>query len=221
MQLASGPVERGRPGRISAGCMLGHVEWEVRGRLEYEWRAGEDTKTGSLILYELSTKNYPRIGEHAQVGYSWVGGGGRGMMLRVKIGLQVRAPTNIVSSICDDRGEEPTYNGVTMSTLMTGDHNVGDVISLLWFKRQLPKYATRFIEMCVMLCADHGPCVSGYPPPPPHHHHPGYVRVDPLTLSVCIGKSILDRHNTLKWTVKDVHEKAIHARRAFPVLVEI
>lgn len=48
-----------------------------------------------------------------------------------------------------------------MSTLMTGDYNVGDVISLLWFKRQLPKYATRFIEMVVMLCADHGPCVSG------------------------------------------------------------
>ena len=61
--------------------------------------------------------------------------------------LQVRVPTNIVSSICDDRGEEPTYNGVTMSTLITGDYNVGDVISLLWFKRQLPKYATRFIEM--------------------------------------------------------------------------
>jgi ATP citrate (pro-S)-lyase len=75
--------------------------------------------------------------------------------------LQVRVPTNIVSTICDDRGEEPTYNGVTMSELMEGDYIVADVISLLWFKRQLPKYATRFIEMCVMLCADHGPCVSG------------------------------------------------------------
>lgn len=74
---------------------------------------------------------------------------------------QVRVPTNIVSTICDDRGEEPTYHGVDMTTLMTGDKNVGDVISLLWFKRQLPKYATRFIEMCIMLCADHGPCVSG------------------------------------------------------------
>ncbi len=75
--------------------------------------------------------------------------------------LQVRVPTNIVSSICDDRGEEPTYNGVDMSTLIEGDYGVGDVISLLWFKRALPKYATRFIDMCVMLCADHGPCVSG------------------------------------------------------------
>lgn len=33
--------------------------------------------------------------------------------------------------------------------------------SLLWFKRRLPRYATKFIEMCVVLCADHGPCVSG------------------------------------------------------------
>lgn len=70
-------------------------------------------------------------------------------------------PTNIVSSICDDRGEEPTFNGVDMSTLISGDNNVGDVIGLLWFKRTLPKYAARFIEMCIMLCADHGPCVSG------------------------------------------------------------
>ena len=79
---------------------------------------------------------------------------------------QVRVPTHVVSSICDDRGEEPTYAGVTMTSLMTGDFAVGDVISLLWFKRQLPQYATRFIEMCVMLCADHGPCVSGPPPSP-------------------------------------------------------
>lgn len=82
--------------------------------------------------------------------------------------VQVRVPTTIVSSICDDRGDEPTYNKVGMSTLMTGDYNVGDVISLLWFKRQLPKYATRFIELVVMLCADHGPCVSGELLPPPH-----------------------------------------------------
>ena len=78
---------------------------------------------------------------------------------------QVRVPTNVVCSISDDRGEEPTFNGVTMSTLIEGTNGVADVISLLWFKRQLPKYATRFIEMCVMLCADHGPCVSGGPCP--------------------------------------------------------
>ncbi|KAL6778097.1 ACLB1 [Auxenochlorella protothecoides x Auxenochlorella symbiontica] len=74
---------------------------------------------------------------------------------------RVRVPTHVVSSICDDRGEEPTYNGVSMSELMQGDATVADAIGLLWFKRRLPGYATKFIEMCVVLCADHGPCVSG------------------------------------------------------------
>ncbi|KAG7674941.1 hypothetical protein Ndes2526B_g07783 [Nannochloris sp. 'desiccata'] len=74
---------------------------------------------------------------------------------------KIRAPTHIISTICDDRGEEPTYAGVTMSELIESDATVADAIGLLWFKRRLPKYATRFIEMCVILCADHGPCVSG------------------------------------------------------------
>lgn len=76
---------------------------------------------------------------------------------------QVRVPTNIICSITDDRGDEPTYNGVKMSQLIETGATVGDVISLVWFQRALPKYASRFIEMCVVLCADHGPCVSGMP----------------------------------------------------------
>ncbi|KAG8372873.1 hypothetical protein BUALT_Bualt12G0112400 [Buddleja alternifolia] len=74
---------------------------------------------------------------------------------------KVRAPTHIISTISDDRGEEPTYAGVPMSSIVEQGLGVGDVISLLWFKRSLPRYCTRFIEICIMLCADHGPCVSG------------------------------------------------------------
>uniref|UniRef100_A0A0D6R5U4 ATP citrate synthase n=1 Tax=Araucaria cunninghamii TaxID=56994 RepID=A0A0D6R5U4_ARACU len=74
---------------------------------------------------------------------------------------KVRAPTHIISTICDDRGEEPTYSGVPMSTIVEQGYGVGDVVSLLWFKRSLPRYCTKFIEICIMLCADHGPCVSG------------------------------------------------------------
>lgn len=93
-----------------------------------------------------------------------------------------------------------------MSSIVEQGLGVGDVISLLWFKRSLPRYCTRFIEVklgvialliflakiikfayvgvhvlplvvlsvnirfhvvgltwqiCVLLCADHGPCVSG------------------------------------------------------------
>ena len=108
-----------------------------------------------------------------------------------------------------------------MSTIIEKDYSIGDVISLLWFKRSLPRYCTKFIEvqiflgrrfslvrplvcsyffsihdvfkivgrpyyllkklyivflnnfealsnmvcvalqMCIMMCADHGPAVSG------------------------------------------------------------
>ncbi|AAG50997.1 putative ATP citrate synthase [Arabidopsis thaliana] len=74
---------------------------------------------------------------------------------------KVRAPTHIISTISDDRGEEPCYAGVPMSSIIEQGYGVGDVISLLWFKRSLPRYCTKFIEICIMLCADHGPCVSG------------------------------------------------------------
>ncbi|KAJ8766237.1 hypothetical protein K2173_022296 [Erythroxylum novogranatense] len=74
---------------------------------------------------------------------------------------KVRAPTHIISTISDDRGEEPCYAGVPMSSIVEKGYGVGDVISLLWFKRSLPRYCTQFIEICIMLCADHGPCVSG------------------------------------------------------------
>jgi len=74
---------------------------------------------------------------------------------------RVRRATGIVSTICDDRGEEPTYAGRAISDIIESDSGIGDVISLLWFKRSLPRYATKFIEMVLILTADHGPCVSG------------------------------------------------------------
>jgi len=74
---------------------------------------------------------------------------------------KVRAPTTIISTICDDRGDEPTYNKQPISDIISGGSGIGDVISLLWFKRTFPKYASKFIEMCVIIVADHGPCVSG------------------------------------------------------------
>ncbi|CAL5402384.1 unnamed protein product [Camellia sinensis] len=60
---------------------------------------------------------------------------------------KVQAPTHIISSISDDRGEEPCYAGIPMSSIVEQGYGVGDVISLLWFKRSLPRYCTRFIEV--------------------------------------------------------------------------
>jgi len=74
---------------------------------------------------------------------------------------KVRRPTGFMSTICNDCGEEPTYVGIPMSKVVEDGYSIGDVISLLWFKKKLPKYATKFIEMCIIITADHGPCVSG------------------------------------------------------------
>lgn len=72
----------------------------------------------------------------------------------------VRKTTNVVCTISNDTGEEPTYVGIPMSEIMK-DYTIGDVISLLWFKTLFPKWATKFIELVLITAADHGPCVSG------------------------------------------------------------
>ena len=74
---------------------------------------------------------------------------------------KIRKATNFICTISDDRGEEATYHGIPISETVEGDYNVADVISLLWFKRKLPKEATKFLEMILKTVADHGPAVSG------------------------------------------------------------
>ncbi|KAJ2764836.1 ATP citrate lyase subunit 1, partial [Coemansia nantahalensis] len=77
-----------------------------------------------------------------------------------ELGL-VRKPASFVSTICDDRGQELLYAGMRISDVFKEDIGIGGVLSLLWFKRRLPAYACKFIEMVLMLTADHGPAVSG------------------------------------------------------------
>jgi ATP citrate (pro-S)-lyase len=77
-----------------------------------------------------------------------------------RLGL-IRKPAAFVSSISDDRGEELKYSGMPISEAVKEDIGVGGVLSLLWFRRRLPDYATKFIEMVLMVSADHGPAVSG------------------------------------------------------------
>jgi len=74
-----------------------------------------------------------------------------------------RRPKNFICTISDDRGEEATYAGYPISSVATPDtgKTIGDVISLLWFKKVYPKWATDFIETVIKTVADHGPAVSG------------------------------------------------------------
>jgi len=77
-----------------------------------------------------------------------------------KLGL-VRKPRGFVTSISDERGEELLYAGMPISMIFEENMGLGAVICLLWCKRQLPEYASRFVEMVLMVTADHGPAVSG------------------------------------------------------------
>ena len=73
----------------------------------------------------------------------------------------IRKPANFICTISDDRGEELQYGKMPISEVFKKDIGIGGVLSILWFKRQFPAYATKFIEMAIMVTADHGPAVSG------------------------------------------------------------
>ena len=73
----------------------------------------------------------------------------------------VRKPAEFICTISNDKGEELTYNNVPISEVVGENYGVGGVIGLLWFKRKLPAFATKYLETVLMLTADHGPAVSG------------------------------------------------------------
>ncbi|PFH56828.1 hypothetical protein XA68_15936 [Ophiocordyceps unilateralis] len=77
-----------------------------------------------------------------------------------ELGL-IRKPAAFISTISDDRGQELLYAGMPISDVFREDIGIGGVMSLLWFRRRLPVYASKFLEMVLMLTADHGPAVSG------------------------------------------------------------
>jgi ATP-citrate lyase alpha-subunit len=81
----------------------------------------------------------------------------------INIVPKVRRSKQFICTISDDRGEEATYAGFPISSvaLPSTGKGIGDVISLLWFKKQYPKWATDFIETVLKTVADHGPAVSG------------------------------------------------------------
>ena len=69
-----------------------------------------------------------------------------------------RKKYDIISSICDERGEELEYNNTKITKL---EPNIGTAISNLWFKKNLPEYMQKYFEFIIFITADHGPCVSG------------------------------------------------------------
>jgi ATP citrate (pro-S)-lyase len=77
-----------------------------------------------------------------------------------ELGL-IRKPASVMTSICDERGQELLYAGIPISEIINQDFGIGGVLSLLWFQKRLPSYACKFLEICLIVTADHGPAVSG------------------------------------------------------------
>lgn len=77
-----------------------------------------------------------------------------------KLGL-IRKPSSFISSIVDERGSELVYGGMKISEVFEQSMGVGGVLGLIWFRKKLPDYCCKFIEMVLMVTADHGPAVSG------------------------------------------------------------
>jgi ATP-citrate lyase alpha-subunit len=74
---------------------------------------------------------------------------------------ELKRKHQFITTISDDRGEEIKYAGIPLSKLIKDNNGIGDVIGLLWLKKKLPEYASKFIELIIETVADHGPCVSG------------------------------------------------------------
>ncbi|KAG4302791.1 hypothetical protein PCK1_000951 [Pneumocystis canis] len=98
------------------------------------------------VIVKREEPSVPRI----PMDYSWA----------QELGL-IRKPAAFISTISDDRGQELLYAGMPISDVFKEDIGIGGVMSLLWFRRRLPSYASKFFEMVLMLTADHGPAVSG------------------------------------------------------------
>ncbi len=67
----------------------------------------------------------------------------------------------IRSTISDDRGDEPLYDGYPASELINKGYEIPHIVGLLWDKRLISKQEAEIIKRIIMLSADHGPCVSG------------------------------------------------------------
>jgi ATP-citrate lyase alpha-subunit len=78
----------------------------------------------------------------------------------MKTGEVMVAPL-IKTTISDDRGDEPCYDGYPASELINKGYEIPHVIGLLWDKRLISKQEAEIVKRIMMLSADHGPCVSG------------------------------------------------------------
>lgn len=65
------------------------------------------------------------------------------------------------SSISNEIGDELKYNGVKISDILNNQGSLGKTIGHLWLKKDIPIWLAKYIEMVLVITADHGGMVSG------------------------------------------------------------
>jgi ATP citrate (pro-S)-lyase len=155
---------------FSFDVQFGHAGAQARGDMEKARAKNAAMKEAGIIV----PQSFNQLGEEVQKVFEKLVKAGEIVIeeepevpvtakdfVALKKAGMVRKPANFVCSISDDRGEECTYSGMPISKVVQEGMGVGGAISLLWFRRKLPDYCLRFLEMCLVICADHGPAVSG------------------------------------------------------------
>jgi succinyl-CoA synthetase alpha subunit len=74
---------------------------------------------------------------------------------------KVRKATSFICTVSNDKKEELEYNNIKITKVIKDEMGIGGVIGLLWFKKNLPAFARKYLELAIILTADHGPAVSG------------------------------------------------------------
>lgn len=72
----------------------------------------------------------------------------------------IRKNSDFVSSISNETLDILEFNGTPVTEIVTSDGAIGKTLGHLLFKKDLPTYLAKFLEMVVVLCADHGIAVS-------------------------------------------------------------
>ncbi len=70
-----------------------------------------------------------------------------------KLGM-ARKASSFLSGISDERGDELVYAGMGISDIFRNQIGIGGVVGLLWFRRRLPQYFAKFIEIVLQITAD-------------------------------------------------------------------
>jgi ATP citrate (pro-S)-lyase len=76
------------------------------------------------------------------------------------IDMNRRKPT-FYSSISNESGEELEYNGIKISEFLKTNSGLGKTIGNLWLKKNLPDKIAKYLELILIITADHGGMVSG------------------------------------------------------------